>query len=1481
MWELLKTLLSPDRYMPHGQCYLWQSQLVWLHLLSDLLIGLAYYSIPITLIYFLRQRKDVPFQQIFFLFGAFIVSCGTAHFMEIWTLWHPAYWISGLIKAFTALISVYTAITLVPIIPQALALPSPAQLEAINQQLKAEVNQRKKAENILKNLILGTASVTGKEFFPALVKHLGNALNVRNVFISKLSQENTEKLNTITFWSEGKLLENMEYDMINTPCEPVIKEGRLKFYPNKVQEVFPKANVLKAMGAVCYLGVPLINEKQQVIGALCINNNEPLANEDNAMAIMQVFAARASAELQRQKAESALNNAYEESEKRVKAATQDLQERTIELVKANVALAIEINERKTAELALKNSQILLKKAQSGLLKLAKNHNLYEGNFGVALAEITEIASKTLNVERASVWFYNDEKSEIKCANLYGMSVDKHSQGTILSKSDFPQYFKALESERVIAADDAQTDSRTKEFTDVYLRPLSIVSMLDVPIHMEGQIVGVICLEHTQTKRNWAIEEQNFASYLAYMTALAIESRDRKQAEAALRSSQKFVQQIADTCPSMLYIYDLVEQKNIYVNHSIQEQLGYTKSEIQAMEETFLQNLMHPDDFARVSQYYTQVMIGADGDIFEFEYRMRHRDGKWLWLLSRDTIFSRTESGAVKQIIGIASDITENKQAEVKLQASQKFLERVINSVADPIFVKDRQHRWQIINNALCQMLGYSQKQLLGKTDYDFFPKSEADVFWKYDNFVFDTGTEHENEETLTDISGKVHRILTKKIISTDADGDRVLVGVIRDITEQKQTELTLRQIAEREKAMATVIQKMRQSLDLETIFTATTEELRQAIKCDRSIVYRFHPDWSGEIVAESVDQRWNSILQVQTKLLLQSQTNINAEKCIVKNLDSGQETLYYVDTYLQKTKGGAYNQGTKYLCVPDIYEAGFESCYIESLEQFQVRAYLTVPIFCGDRLWGLLASYQNTGPRSWQEAEINMVVQIGTQLGVAVQQAELLASKQKQAAELKVAKEAADAANHAKSDFLANMSHELRTPLNAILGFTQLMNRDQLLSPDHQKYLEIINRSGEHLLALINDILEMSKIESGRIELNENSFDFHCLLDSIENMLELKAKSKGLQLTFERSSVIPQWIKTDENKLRQILINLIGNAIKFTKKGNINVSIDAITKVNSPMAQIMFSITDTGEGIASNELDKLFQPFSQTLTGYKSKEGTGLGLAISQKFVQLMKGEITVNSLLGQGSQFTFDIQAEIVEASQTKEIKPLEQKVIGLDSNQPTYRILIVEDKSTNRLLLVKLLTSLGFAIKEAENGKQGIEIWQSWEPHLIFMDMRMPIMNGYEATTKIRSNLRGKETIIIALTASAFEEDRQLILSAGCDDFIRKPFKETELLMAISQYLGVKYIYQEQLNNNENTHKNSSEVMFNYSDVAAKISQMPVEWVEKLHYAASIGSDDEMLQIIEQIPQTDQKLSAVLTNLVENFRFDIVMELAKHSAG
>ncbi len=480
------------------------------------------------------------------------------------------------------------------------------------------------------------------------------------------------------------------------------------------------------------------------------------------------------------------------------------------------------------------------------------------------------------------------------------------------------------------------------------------------------------------------------------------------------------------------------------------------------------------------------------------------------------------------------------------------------------------------------------------------------------------------------------------------------------------------------------------------------------------------------------------------------------------------------------------------------------------------------------------------------------------------------------------AKNKAEEANRAKSRFLANMSHELRTPLNAILGFTQIMSRDRSLSEENKDHISIISRSGEHLLNLINDILEMSKIEAGQISLNNSSFDLHRLLDSLEEMFYLRANSKNLQLLVERSSNLPEHISTDESKLTQILINLLGNALKFTEEGGVILRIDfrPTSKVAGlevkTLNYLHFEVEDTGVGIAAEEINKLFVPFEQTEAGRKSQQGTGLGLPISEKFVQLMGGTLSVKSTESRGTTFSFDIVIDIIQDPNLIYETRRHSRIIGLEPDQPEYRILAVDDRAESRLLLIKLLSSLGFQVGEASNGQEAVEVWKMWSPNLILMDMRMPVMDGYEATKVIKSYPQGASCPIVALTASAFEEERAEILAAGCDEFLRKPFREDILLEAIGKHLNVRYVYEDSngsvfdSNSDTKAKKASGEKL-----TSASLSIMSQEWLDRLLEAAEQVDNKELFELIEQIPSEYEFTAETLTDLVRNFRCDKIIDL------
>lgn len=468
--------------------------------------------------------------------------------------------------------------------------------------------------------------------------------------------------------------------------------------------------------------------------------------------------------------------------------------------------------------------------------------------------------------------------------------------------------------------------------------------------------------------------------------------------------------------------------------------------------------------------------------------------------------------------------------------------------------------------------------------------------------------------------------------------------------------------------------------------------------------------------------------------------------------------------------------------------------------------------------------------------------------------------------ELRKAKHEADAANQAKSRFLANLSHEIRSPMNAILGYTQLMLRDSNLPAEAKENLKVINRSGEHLLTLINSVLDMSKIEAGHAVLRLSVFSVRRLVESLANMFRLRAGAKGLRFEVSLQGEPLPHLMGDESKINQALINLLGNAIKFTDRGGVKLDV-TLEPSSSQQVWLSACVEDTGPGIAKTEAEELFQPFTQSTGGLNTSEGTGLGLAISREHARLMRGDLTLTSNPGTGCIFRFRVPLERAEAKAS--VVHSARRVIGLQAGQQIPKIMVVDDQFENRDWLVKLLGMVGLSAQSAVDGEASIRHWEQWNPDLILMDVHMPVMDGLEATRRIKATPRGSKTIIIALTASTLENERLATLESGVDDFIAKPCDENELLAKLGRHLHLTYRYDEFAGSDEEQAGGIPALS------VEKLRKLPRELLEKLHQATLKGNKRLMDTLILEIGQKGSTESTdALRRLIDSYDYDYLAE-------
>ena len=653
---------------------------------------------------------------------------------------------------------------------------------------------------------------------------------------------------------------------------------------------------------------------------------------------------------------------------------------------------------------------------------------------------------------------------------------------------------------------------------------------------------------------------------------------------------------------------------------------------------------------------------------------------------------------------------------------------------------------------------------------------------------------------------------------------------------------------------------------LEERIQERTAQLVATAEISRRIVELRNPDELLQLVVNTIQERFGFYF---VALMMVDEATQQAVITAVAGLPSEANSLtgYTLSLRLNSITSWVVRERRPYAS-PDVQD---DPHYVPHPALPYTASEISLPLLSNGSVLGVL-DLQSDRRNAFHEEDAASLQGLADQITIALENGRLFQQSQRYARDMVQARELAEEANRSKSAFLANMSHELRTPMNAIIGFSQVMERDNSLSDKQREYLRIISRSSDHLLNLINDVLEMSKIEAGRMVLTEQAFDLHHTLNDVKELFHVRAEGKNLHMHFGIAGDVPRYVVSDEGKLRQVLINLLSNAIKFTDKGGISVRVGYEAADVAP--RLHFAVEDTGEGIAPEELQVLFEPFVQTASGLKRQEGTGLGMTITRQFIHLLGGEISVQSNLGEGTVVQFEIQITLARPEDVRG-ETVYRRVLSLrpdvNGQIPQYRILVVDDRPENRQLMREWLHAVGFEVREAADGREAIAQWEAWQPHLIWMDMRMPVMDGYEATRLIKSSVKEKHPIIIALTASALEHERSIVLSAGCDDFVRKPVREALVFEKMGEFLGVRYEYEQLV---------AEPMKLNPFDrsadgLATAVTQLPPELVVALQQAAVEIDIDAAQQTIHQIAHHNPDLAEILAELVEHYRFDHLQKI------
>jgi PAS domain S-box-containing protein len=1009
--------------------------------------------------------------------------------------------------------------------------------------------------------------------------------------------------------------------------------------------------------------------------------------------------------------------------------------------------------------------------------------------------------------------------------------------------------------------------------------------------------------------------------------------DRKRLELQLQDSQAQLSNILNSVGASVGSFRYFEDgtwETIYHSMGCRDVFGYPTDEFIA--ETWLSHLSAADQDTVLQTIHQAIQTGQ---ALTMEYQYQHPDGSIRWISDTVTTCPDTTASAphrrcwIITLVGI--DVSDRKAAELQVQCQQKFLRDLVDAVPNALFVRDKESRFLLANNAAAAVHGVTPEQLIGRLESEVNPNLSLDwlnyMLRRNQTIVEQRKATQCVDELLITADGE-HRWI-QVYLSPYIDHKETVQGILGtaiDITDRKLAEQALRDSETRfrtifEQAQIGIVMLtlpqdtlMLSNPFFQNLLGYSADELARMTCEDISYPDDFEVEYplfeacvTGQQDTYQIEKRYIRYdgQLIWTHLIASAMRNDQGQTYAMIALVEDISDRKYAELALQQSEArfrDLIEQTSDWIWQTD--ERGtfiYVSPQVEIILGYTVEQVLgrTILEFMEpierDRFAPIFRA-QAQSHQPFTRLEKTLIHRDGHPIiletsGSPILDAGILhgyrgiardITERKQAeVRLEQAKQDAEAANVAKSQFLANMSHEFRTPLNAILGFAQVLSYDLNLTPDQHSFVQTIIQSGEHLLELINEVLDLSKIEAGRITLEQTTIHLSDFSGSVCAILQQEATMKGLSLNLNVAPELPIYIVTDPHKLRQVLINLLGNSIKFTPQGHITLRVFPGDQLecdrHRPAMPLTFEVEDTGIGIAPDDQAKIFDAFEQASSRETPVQGTGLGLTISSRLVEMMEGRITLCSSVGQGSQFRFTIPVQPATAAGVP-LASTHGRVVGLTAETPHYRILIVDDQVDNQRFLSQTLQFVGFEVELASHGEEAIARWQDKQPHLILMDLSMPVLDGYAATRQIRyreenpvpSPTLKTRTVIIAMSASAFERDRTRALSVGCDDFLSKPIHLSNLFDAIARRLPVHYRYDTVL----------PSLSSSTSITPEHLSVMPKEWVAALHSSATLCDGSQIDELLAMIPEEYYELRDTLARYNDAVRLDIILHLTEKVA-